>query len=287
MIIDGHAHCGGAFFKPDTLLSRLDELGVDKVVLCQNIRQSPRDIRLPFENREIGRNGKVSFVGNRLLRLGARLARAKRGRTERNAYVLSLAEKRPDRIVPFFWADPSHPAVLEDLDRAVRIDGFRGLKLHQCVNRFSCADPVMDAIAACAAANGIPVFIHLYSGGEVVRFMAWAGRNPRTRFIVAHLIGMEIMAVRASSLKNVTLDISPAWGSTKARLRRAAAAFGVDRLVLGSDTPFGRDTLEKNIRKVRNLDFSARDQALILGLNMARLLNLPLRGGFQEPAGAI
>jgi hypothetical protein len=41
MIIDGHAHAAGVFFSAETLVSVLDELGVDKAVLCQNVRFDP------------------------------------------------------------------------------------------------------------------------------------------------------------------------------------------------------------------------------------------------------
>jgi len=275
VIIDGHAHCAGVFFREDTLVSKLDELRVDKVVLCQSVRGDPKDIRLPFDRGQITTRGAISFAGNRFLRLGAKIIRANAGRRERNAYVLSLAMRRPDRVIPFYWVNPRDPEVVRDLDRAVGRDGFRGIKLHQCVNPFSCDDAVMDDIGALAAEKAVPVFIHLYSKSEVRRFMAWARRNPRTRFVAGHMIGLELMAPFAPDLKNVTLDISPAWGSPAKRIEFAAAAFGADRLTLGSDTPFGKDTLKRNIDKVLNLDLEPEKKALILGLNMARLLNLP------------
>lgn len=278
MIIDGHAHCAGAFFREDTLVAKLDELGVDKVVLCQNVRGSARELRLPFDRGHVATRSSISFAGNKFLRLGAKLLKADKGRAERNAYVLSLAEKRPARIIPFYWADPSDRDAVKDLDLAVGRDGFRGIKLHQCVNRFSCAGPVLDDIAALAAEKSVPVFIHLYSRGEVGTFMAWARRSPRTRFVVAHMIGLEIMAPFARDLGNVTLDISPAWGSPARRVEFAAAVFGAERLTLGSDTPFGQDTLKRNIDKVRNLALEPEKKALILGLNMARLLNLATEG---------
>jgi hypothetical protein len=108
----------------------------------------------------------------------------------------------------------------------------------------------------------------------VGRFRAWAQRHPQTQFIVAHLIGLEILAPYASQLENVAWDISPAWGSTLERVQWAASVFGAERLTLGSDTPFGRDTLRLNIEKVRKLTLSQPEFDLILGGNMARILNL-------------
>jgi hypothetical protein len=274
MIIDGHAHAAGVFFSAETLVPALDELGVDKVVLCQNVRNDPKEVRLPFENGQIANRSTIAFAGSRLLRLGAWLMDADKGLKARNEFVLSLAEKCPDRIIPFYWANPFDHGVLKDLDKALGRDGFRGIKLHQCVTRFSCGDPILNDIAAIASEKNVPIFIHLYSKTEVRRFIAWVRRNPGTQFIVAHLIGLEIMAPRALYLKNIVFDISPAWGSTRDRVKFAAAAFGADHLILGSDTPFGKETLKKNIEKVRNLDFRPEEQALILGRNIARILSL-------------
>lgn len=128
MIIDGHAYCAGVFFREDTLAAKLEELQVDKVVLCRSIHGHAKDIRLPFDQKRITSRSVISYAGNRFLRLGARLIRAEAG-----------------------------------------------------------------------------------------------------------------------------------------------------RLTLGSDTPFGADTLKKNIDKVRGLALGPADKELILGLNMARLLQLPLR----------
>jgi len=274
MIIDGHAHAAGVFFSVDTLVPVLDELGVDKVVLCQNIRHDPREVRVPFEKGQIANRSSIAYAGSRFLRLGAWIMAADKGLKSRNAVVRELAAKRPDRIIPFYWANPQDKSVLKDLDKALGEDGFRGVKLHQSVTRFSCDEPILNDLAAIAAREKSPVFIHLYSRTEVRKLIAWALRNPRTQFIVAHMIGLEILAPRAAELKNVALDISPAWGSTAERIKFAAEAFGAGRLVLGSDTPFGQETLKKNIDKVRNLNLTPGEKALILGLNMARFLNI-------------
>jgi len=61
--------------------------------------------------------------------------------------------------------------------------------------------------------------------------------------------------------------------STK-RILYAIDSFGANRIVLGSDTPFGRENLGKNICKIRQLDISETEKELILGLNLQKLLRL-------------
>lgn len=272
MVIDGHAHSSGIFRRPETLLRTLDELGVDRVVLSQNIRNDDRERRLPFEKQEIIRHPAVSYTGNLFLRAGGWLIRAEKGRTERNREVLELAEKCRGRVIPFHWANPGRMDAVNETAEAVERDGFRGIKLHQCVNPFLIESPVVAELAALAAERGTPVFIHFYSPREVRKFKNVALAHPRTVFIVAHLIGLEILAPWARSLRNVYWDISPAWGSPASRVRCAVEAFGADRVMLGSDTPFGRGTLQRNIAKVRGMDLPDTAKALILGGNAARLL---------------
>jgi predicted TIM-barrel fold metal-dependent hydrolase len=274
MVIDGHAHSSGIFRRPETLIRTLDELEVDRVALCQNIRNDDRDRLLPFEKGEITRHPAVSYTGNLFLRAGGRLLRAEKGRIERNREVLALAEKCRGRVIPFYWANPGRPDALKENAGAIERDGFRGIKLHQCINPFPIDSPAVAELAALAAERGAPVFIHFYSPSEVRKFKDVALAHPRTVFIIAHLIGLEILAPSAPELRNVYWDISPAWGSPASRVRVAVDSFGADRVMLGSDTPFGRGTLKRNIIKIRGMDLPDSAKALILGGNAARLLKL-------------
>jgi uncharacterized protein len=273
MIIDGHAHAAGPFRRADTLRAALDGLEVDRVVLSQNIRNDSPEIRLPFENTEITRNPLVPFAGNRFIRMGARLLRAEDGRIERNREVRALAEECRGRVIPFYWANPGRDDLLEEVFRAVERDGFRGIKLHQGVTPFPIDSESMTELASFASGKKTPIFIHLYSRPEVRKFADLALAHPRTIFIIAHLIGVEILAPRAKELRNVYWDTSPAWGSPVPRVKFALDAFGADRVMLGSDTPFGRNTLKRNIVKIESMDIPAADKALILGGNASRLFD--------------
>ncbi len=272
MVIDGHAHSSGVFRRPETLLAALDKLGVDRVVLCQNVRNDDRDRRLPFEDGEITRNPAVSYLGNLFLRAGGRLLGAERDRIRRNREVLDLAGKCGGRMIPFYWANPGIARAADEVAAAIDREGFRGVKLHQCVNPFPIDSPAVAEIASLAAERGVPVFIHFYSPREIRKFVSVARDHPGTSFICAHLIGVEILAPSARELPNVHWDISPAWGSPASRVLFAVEKFGPEKVLLGSDTPFGRGTLERNMAKVRGMDIRDADKALILGGNAARLL---------------
>jgi predicted TIM-barrel fold metal-dependent hydrolase len=69
--------------------------------------------------------------------------------------------------------------------------------------------------------------------------------------------------------------MSPPQLTSVRRIQRAVACFGADRIVLGSDVPYGRGNLAINIARVRALPIDAEEQDLILGENMRCLLDLP------------
>jgi hypothetical protein len=274
MIIDGHAHSCGRFFTLDGILAELDACGADKVVLCQGIQNEPREYRIPVENWKLARRPGIIFTTNKLIRFAARRLKSTPGIPERNAYVRNLADTAGGRIIPFAWLNPNAPEFLTAAEEAMSRGGFRGFKLHQATEEFPCCAPVLDDLAEIARRHRVPIFIHLYSRREVVDFGALVERHPKTSFICAHLAGLEILAPLAERLGNLYWDISPAFGSPPERIRLAIARFGAGRVVLGSDTPFGKDSLRKNIAKVRRMRLDAPAERAILGGNLSRLLSL-------------
>ena len=58
---------------------------------------------------------------------------------------------------------------------------------------------------------------------------------------------------------------------------KAVDHFGADKIVLGSDTPFGRNNLRRNIERVERLPLSQDEKGRILGLNLAELLRMANR----------
>ncbi len=48
---------------------------------------------------------------------------------------------------------------------------------------------------------------------------------------------------------------------------------GAQKIVLGSDTPYGKDNLRLNLKQVKALPISDEEKDLILGRNLHNLLN--------------
>lgn len=195
-----------------------------------------------------------------------------------------------------------HPAC-EDweawLDRLAEA-GVPGIKLHPCYQHTPMDDPRYAAILRRCGRLGLAVLVHagLDVGlpgaeealpGRIRRALDAAG--PVT-LIAAHMGGWRCWeeAVRLLADTGVYIDTAFALGcvtpfredvwpdrASRAMLGREAflgmtAAFGAERVLFGTDSPWGSLTAE--LEKIREMPLSPADQAAILGGNAARLLRL-------------
>lgn len=151
---------------------------------------------------------------------------------------------------------------------------FAGIKLHQCLNKFSNEDEGMKIISQFATEKNTPIFIHLYNFKEVKKLVQLAQEFPKANYIIAHCMGLETIAKKGESLKNIYFDISTYFIISEKRIRFAMEKFGEDKVLLGSDSPLGDRNLELNIETIRKMDLTEKQKNKILGENIAKLLNL-------------
>jgi len=58
------------------------------------------------------------------------------------------------------------------------------------------------------------------------------------------------------------------------RVLKAIDFFGAEKLLMGTDTPYGKNNLKGNIDRIRTLPIPEEQKHLILGDNMAQLLGI-------------
>ncbi len=277
MIIDGHAHACGELLNAEGILRTLDENGVDKIILVPGQHQSGKTYGLPnlaklFPNRE------VANATNALTKVVVRLSRSARYIEDDNETVHGFSQTSPDRILQFYWVMLRHGFDSATVGARFRSWRFKGLKVHQCWDDFDIKSDAFDELAHFAVANGLPVFVHLDGAAQAAALAELAARRPGTIFIVGHLYGVERFVSAHSPLKNVYFDISCPDLVSDARLKLALDHFGPERLMLGSDSPYGRNNLSRGIERIRALGIGEGDKELMLGGNIARLLWLSAAG---------
>lgn len=273
MIIDGHAHCCGDFYDAEKLISILDRNGVDKVVICPGQINDGKNHSVPalsscFEKHD------VMFGMNRIIRGLATLYKDSANLDNGNVYAHSICCKHPERVIQFYWTNPLKDDVMADLKEKYQLWGYKGIKMHQCFADFCFTSDTLGEIAEFARENNLPVFIHIYSKEAVRQFMTFIKGHPWTTFIVGHLIGMELFEASGKRYDNIFFDISPASLVSEYRLLKAVKVFGAERLIFGSDTPYGKDNQLNNMIHVKRLPIKEVEKEMILGMNIKNILSL-------------
>ena len=272
MIIDGHAHSCGEFFEAKGIIEKINRLKVDKVVLLPGVKNGPVQYNYIPGLAKIFNRADMLFAANKMIRLLSTVQQTD-DLMERNKYVYLLYSKHPDRIIQFLWVDPHSDKLEADLHEKYKSWGYRGIKLHQCTHNFASDSRELAVVIDFAREKELPVIIHLRSPRDVTGFINTAIKHPRVNFIIAHLIGLELF-ISNRALDNLYFDISPAPLISLKRINLAINSFGAEKVLLGSDTPFGKNNLAQNLNKIYELKISANEKDLIMGGNLQRLLKL-------------
>lgn len=273
MIIDAHAHACGAFLQGKSIIKILDANNVDKVVLVPGELGSDKNYPLPdiaakFPDRDV-----ISFT-NVLTKMIIGVSGAAKHIDEGNTHIFSLTNEYPDRILQFYWVRLSQANILAHLENRFSEYHFKGIKLHQCWESFQVSSENFHNVADWASSKDLPIFVHLFSHHQATQLANYITAHPNTTFIIAHLFGLECYIQADMSSTNVFFEISPPPLVAIPRLQKALTHFGAQRIVLGSDIPYGRNNLAVNIERVRNLQISHEEKKLILGDNMRKILKI-------------
>jgi predicted TIM-barrel fold metal-dependent hydrolase len=207
-----------------------------------------------------------------------------------NDQVREFCARSGGRLIPFCSVNPyeaTHPA--RELERLVREEGFRGLKLYPTYQLYYPNDRLVYPLYAKCEELGIPVMMHTGSSvfpgsrikyGDPVFVDDVAVDFPGLTIVMAHG-GRPFWYDRALWMarlhENVYFDLA---GLPPKRvpgyfpeLERVA-----DKVLFGTDWP-GVPSFEGNWAAARELPLSEAAREKILGGNAARLLGLPGRSG--------
>jgi predicted TIM-barrel fold metal-dependent hydrolase len=273
MIIDAHAHACGDFLNGKNVIKILNKNNVDKVILVPGELGSNKNYFLPELAAKFPNTDVVSIT-NIITKLVIGISGTANQIGEGNAYVYSLAKEYPDRIIQFYWVRLSQSTALEDLERHYTEYGFRGIKLHQCWESFKINSDIFHKISEWTVSKGLPIFVHLYTKRQATQLAKYIKEHPNTIFIIGHLFGLERYIKADINTDNVFFEISTPQLISIKRLLKALKHFGPNRIILGSDIPYGQNNLNINIERVKKLNITSKERDLILGGNIKKLLKI-------------
>lgn len=273
MIIDGHAHASGDFLKPENIIDKLDKAGVDKVILVPGELGSTKNYSLPNLARLFPSKNVVKAT-NYLTKFVIVITGAVNQIPEGNEHVFNLTKKTNGRVIQFIWITQKIENFIEYLNEKFAVWNFKGVKLHQCWDDYPVDSDFFRKVAEWTEKNDLPLFIHIYSDKDVKQLIEYKEKHPGLKLIVAHLFGLELFVDYGYKDENLYFDTSTIQLTSTKRFMNAIKFTGAKNITMGTDTPYGKNNLQKNINRIRNLDISAKEKDLILGKNMKRLLKI-------------
>ena len=196
-----------------------------------------------------------------------------------NEWAKSLSS---DRLIPFGGIHPKTENYKADIDFVASL-GLRGLKFHAEYQGFSVDAPEMLPIYDYAFEKGLiilhhagfdPAFPPPYRSSPA-QFAHIADEMRGGTMVVAHLGGQRQYEDVLDHLvgKNVYLETSMGFCEyTEEHFMRVVRAHGADKILFGSDAPWGH--ADREIAAIRNLPLPEVDKNAILGGNAAKLLGL-------------
>ncbi len=249
LIIDSHNHIGmdihGVIQEPRSLLKKMVNSGVNKCVI------------FPFNE----------------IRPGRAFAAA-------NDYIAKVVKAHPEHFIGFARTDPMHPAAADEVRRAIKKLGLKGLKLHPRSQEFHPSDDEIIPVLEMCVNLKIPVLFH---SGYAYRTLPpalgeIAERFPELPVIMGHMgcsdvgtpAGIDDAIHIAGKAENVYLETSRMM--IPSYIVKAVRLAGEDKVIFGSDTPYGKQEDEIEVILKSGLDSFSLN--MIFCGNIIGLLNL-------------
>jgi len=245
-VVDVHAHYEPRMLAVPAMLAQMDARGIRQVALipCMNDPLPETPARLLAVVRRLMRSpchplarviAEATITDGGDLRLGGKV-HAIYPRPD-NASVAEVVRAHPDRFLGWIFLNPRAAVGLDELERWRGVPGMIGVKLHPHWHGW----PLVDAIPIARRCEelGLPVLLHL-GFGDRGDWRVLTAAAPRLRLIFAHA-GIPHYdriwgAIRAD--RRLALDVSSPY-LDEALVRDAVAAVGPERVLYGTDAPYG------------------------------------------------
>lgn len=273
LVIDGHAHACGEYLTAEKIKQKLNNTKVDMVLLTAGQYGS----KITYGLKDLARGnpyGDVVSKNNRMTSIIISLMRTIKSISKGNEYVYELKCQLPGIVKQCYWVTKRNwKDTAKDYERM----SFDAIKFHQCWEKFNFADEFFVKTVEWAAQRELPIFIHVRTLAQVKELIAFIKEHSKAIIIIGHLYGMELfMEEEKRYFENVYFDLSNCYFVSKERTMMAYKHFGPEHLLMGSDTPYGKKSLENTVFQISDLPIPIEGKEGILGLNLAKLLKLKI-----------
>ncbi len=220
---------------------------------------------------------------------------------DQNTLYNKVAQRHPDRLIPFMAIDPRRPGALQHCEKMYHEMGAKGFKLHAGVG-YMPDDPCCYWVYEKASEWGIPIMCHTGGAPNSVPALRWensrpayfasaAARFPDADFILAHCgdIGWWQEAIQAAVwLPNVHVDLSlwqkPYKKWPKQRfyewLRDIIDLAGADKIMFATDALYPnlfcplKEWVQAFKNRETDIEFTEEEIDMILGGTAQKVLGL-------------
>lgn len=196
-----------------------------------------------------------------------------------NEKLATQIEALKKRFVLVAWLNPKYDTAA-DLQALVENNDFQGLKLHPVFDQYKLSDPMVVPQIEKAIELEVPILIHTgwKSEGKVQDIENLAEKYSDGTFICCHMKEEFNLNDRFSHIElaahhpNVFLECS--YIPHPRRLAEAVDVIGPEKILFGSDYPWGARDISWEKTKVTAAQISNDDKKKILAENAKKLLSL-------------
>ncbi|MGQ9551154.1 MAG: amidohydrolase family protein [Candidatus Bathycorpusculaceae bacterium] len=195
-----------------------------------------------------------------------------------NSLTLEAVKKYQGRLYGLVWVNPYEGEEAGELvDEAITGWGFKGLKMHPLLDSYLPDQEIVFPLMDRACRHRVPVLFHC---GHPPWSLPWhfgnlADTYPEAQIILGHMGHGHIVYINgaievARKHDNVFLETSAMPMHSK--IKEAVLEVGEQRVMYGSDTPFGHPAFE--IKKVEVAGLTEKQLNLVLEENACRVFRL-------------
>lgn len=194
-----------------------------------------------------------------------------------NKIIADAQAKYPDRIVGVARVNPNFgEEALEEFERCVKEYKLKALKLHPICEYFWPGHRYLPPLFEIASESNIPIIFHTADGllTHAANFLDLAKSFPKVTILFYHMGGSGGAKVAKERPKTY---LTTSGRNHQVDKLKAIKDLGADRVIYGSDMPFANPIPEiLTITLFPDWRLSDEEKALVLGGNMARILNVDL-----------